>query len=334
MSLSGRSEAPNRGVKVHKTKGFLRRSGLVLILFILSSFHAIGSDRGAKIACLARLQHPSHEIYVSSQGASHLLPDRTQPTVGRRSARSRVELLNNSPHKEKYQRILRVASTHPHLYRLTLFVLSEIELLPQKPANHSEWIQFLNGSSVEDLNHRIYEGFHAISLLNTKVLHVAFEPKVGFFSDNLVRKSMDLEVRDPQSGRILAYKEIKRIYKYHNVKSVLKSILGKSTEIRPKVGDDVELSGIIYIGSPRVEGATAIDETQLRIEFERAAFNARISLEKRAEDGVNHGLDSLLLIDLELERYAKIYLRDDEITMTEGEYPLESAFRFLSFNND
>ncbi|MEZ4814249.1 MAG: hypothetical protein R3A80_03460 [Bdellovibrionota bacterium] len=261
-------------------------------------------------------------------GESHILPSKESTALLKKATLSRIQVLEAAPLWPKYEKALKVASEDPNLYRLTLYVLSELQSMDKLPLHHTEWIDFVAGSNLEDLRHRIYEGFHASILLKDKDIRLSFEAKQGFFFDTQARKSMDLRIQDPNTGEVISYKEIKRVYKHSSAIGALRSVVSKTAEIRPKVGDDVELSGIIYIGSPRLEGLDA--GTSTRDRMRDLAYSATLYLMHKIENDVEHGLDSVIFVDLELEYSIKLYIHDGKVHQSEAEFPLGSLFHFLS----
>lgn len=266
--------------------------------------------------CLAKL-HPAAEIYITREARTLLLPT---PSL-EKNPQSQEDTLHNSSRSGMYEDILRTA-VRPDLHALSLEVLSRLEFIHAQTeiGNYEAWLHFLLRSDQATLHHRIFEGLHALFLFDSYRARITFEPKRGFFFDYDRRdagKSMDLEVRDPETNALLSYKEVKRVSNFKAVSAAMASIVGKAKAIRPLVGEHIEIAGAIYIDGLKL---TTDDDRY----FESSDLHARVEgihLQMAGSD-----VDSLILVDLQLRYYIKIYrLADGSFFEIEGQYPLPDS---------
>jgi len=263
--------------------------------------------------------HPASEIYSAHTKSSHN-PEAPDHTVSKFSKRARQQILEKSALASKYNRILERAKDQPSLYKICLVVLSEFESSLVKPNNYEGWINFLNKSSSDELSHRIFEGIHVLMLSRLGKPTLAFEPEGGFFYDTQPRKTMDIEVRDHDTGRVISYKEIKQSSRHENAKELIRSVIKKTLEIRPKIDPGVELSGVIFLGNEIApENLSGIEAGH---RFFETSNNVRSYLKHRLEAHPELSLDSIVLVDVALEQYVKFYLIDGRYEETMGDYPI------------
>lgn len=313
--------------KQRKIASYLRFIGFwSLCLLFCSSLQAYNPP---KQSCGQSLvQHPASEIYSAHTKSSHKHEPSDHTTI-KLNKNARLSILKKSSLASKYERILERAKSYPGLYKICLVVLSEFESTLFKPKHYEGWINFLNKSSSEELSHRIFEGIHVLMLSRLGNPKLAFEPEGGFFYDTQSRKTMDVEVRDPNTGRVLSYKEIKQSSRHENAKELIRSVIKKTLEIRPKIAPEVELSGVIFLGSEIApEDLRGIEAGQ---KFLATSNSVRSYLKHRLEAHPELSLDSVVLVDLALEQYVKFYLIDGRYEESMGDYPIAE---FLHLNTN
>lgn len=270
--------------------------------------------------------HPAGEIY-SAHTRSTFNHEPADHRINKVNTRERLLILEQSKLASKYKRILERAKEKPSLYKLCLVVLSEFESSPNKPENYDGWVHFLNKSSLEELSHRIFEGIHTLMLSRLGKPRLSFEPEGGFFYDTHSRKTMDIEVRDHESGQVLSYKEIKQSSRHESAKDLINSVIRKTLEIRPKIDPEVELSGIIFLGSEIApENLSGLEAGRRFLETRN---KVKSYLHIRLTSTPELSLDSVVIVDVALEQYVKFYLVDGRYEEDMGDYPIAE---FLHMN--
>jgi hypothetical protein len=226
------------------------------------------------------------------------------------------EIIDNSPFEEKYQEILLKVSD-PVKYHWTEALLGSLELYHQqrRVENYASWINFIASSRSIELSHRLYEGFYALSILKMMNVVVSFEPGRGFFSlptEKNATKSMDLRLNDPITGKVIAYREVKRVQSSQNVFGAVKSSFAKADFALTRLAEKVELSAVLFIEGDlqdrnQSDGMTEKDFYPIAIKRIAYEFSIRSPA----------SLDAILVIHLKLNKFAKIYQLKDGRTQIE-----------------
>jgi hypothetical protein len=185
--------------------------------------------------------------------------------------------------------------------------------------NYESWIKFLTTNRPTELNYRLYEGAYALSVLRSMNVRVAFEPPKGFFSrleEKQASKSMDLRLSDPDTGKVLAFREVKRIGSSYNVVAGLKSAFRKADFAKSRLSERVELSAVLFIEGDIPE--YFVNEGMHEGDFyPQAIHRAAYEFSLRTKPS----LDSVLIINLKLKKFAKIYhLQNGKTQIEQGDF--------------
>ena len=230
------------------------------------------------------------------------------------------EVIQNSPFEEKYQDILLKVSD-PVKHHWTEALLGSLEFFHKEGRleNYSSWINFIASSRSIELSHRLYEGFYALCLLKMTYVKVSFEPGRGFFSlptDKNATKSMDLKLSDPHTGKVVAYREVKRVQSSQNVFGAVKSSFAKADFALTRLQEKVELNAVLFIEGDLQDynpNPEMTEKDYYPIAIRRIAYEFLI---RRPAS-----LDSILVIHLKLNKFTKIYqLKDGRTQIEEGEF--------------
>lgn len=229
-------------------------------------------------------------------------------------------ILENSELQESYATILRIL-VNPAKKAWAEKIFASLERYDQSVGieNYGSWIKFLSTNRPIELNYRLYEGAYALSVLRSMNVKVAFEPARGFFSrldDKYASKSMDLRLSDPETGKVLAYREVKRVGSSYNVVTGLKSAFRKADFALTRLTERVELNVVLFIEGEIPE--YFVNEGMHEGDFYPQAIH-RIAYEFSLR--AKPSLDSVLIINLKLKKYAKIYhLQDGKTQIEQGDF--------------
>lgn len=229
-------------------------------------------------------------------------------------------ILENSELQESYATILRTF-LNPAKKAWAEKIFASLEKYDQSIGieNYGSWIKFLSTNRPKELNYRLYEGAYALSVLRSMNVKVAFEPARGFFSrldDKYASKSMDLRLSDMETGKVLAYREVKRIGSSYNIVTGLKSAFQKADFALTRLTDRVELNAVLFIEGDIPE--YFINEGMHEGDFYPQAIH-RIAYEFSLR--AKPSLDSVLIINLKLKKYAKIYhLQNGRTQIEQGDF--------------
>ena len=229
-------------------------------------------------------------------------------------------ILENTELQESYATILRTL-VNPAKKAWAEKIFASLERYDQSVGieNYSSWIKFLSTNRPKELNYRLYEGAYALSILRSMNVKVAFEPSRGFFSrsdDKYASKSMDLRLSDPETGKVLAYREVKRIGSSYNIVTGLKSAFRKADFALSRLNERVELNAVLFIEGEIPE--YFVNEGMHEGDFYPQAIH-RIAYEFSLR--TKPSLDSVLIINLKLKKYAKIYhLQDGKTQIDQGDF--------------
>ncbi len=228
--------------------------------------------------------------------------------------------LSQSELKESYEIILKSLSD-PIKKAWAEKIFSSLERFHQRIGieNYESWIKFLTTNRSTELNYRLYEGAYALSVLRSMNVRVAFEPPKGFFSrleEKQASKSMDLRLSDPETGKVLAFREVKRIGSSYNVVAGLKSAFRKADFAKSRLSERVELSAVLFIEGDIPE--YFVNEGMHEGDFyPQAIHRAAYEFSLRAKPS----LDSVLIINLKLKKFAKIYhLQNGKTQIEQGDF--------------
>ena len=123
---------------------------------------------------------------------------------------------------------------------------------------------------------------------------------------------MDLRLNDPITGKVIAYREVKRVQSSQNVFGAVKSTFAKADFALTRLGEKVELSAVLFIEGDlqdrhQEEGMTEKDFYPIAIKRIAYEFSIRSPA----------SLDAILVIHLKLNKFTKIYQLKDGRTQIE-----------------
>jgi hypothetical protein len=230
------------------------------------------------------------------------------------------ETLLHSDLKSSYETILKSLSDPiKKAWAEKIFAALERFHLKVGIENYESWIKFLTTNRPTELNYRLYEGAYALSVLRSMNVRVAFEPPKGFFSrldEKQASKSMDLRLSDPETGKVLAFREVKRIGSSYNVVAGVKSAFRKADFALTRLTERVELSAVLFIEGEIPE--YFVNEGMHEGDFYPQAIH-RIAYEFSLR--TRPSLDSVLIINLKLKKFAKIYhLQNGKTQIEQGDF--------------
>lgn len=271
-----------------------------LIPFI---FAVLITIQGAEARCALFLN--PRLASVASNETSHL-PSGPHVVHGSLSSWAKLDVLMRSEERNFYLQIINNARSE-ETRKNVVDVLYFLETHGQHRAigNYDEWLHFLSRSKSAHLEHRLWEGVMASLLLASRDVQITFEPSGGFFSDGSGKaiKSMDLQVVDPESGKVLGYYEVKKLIDPHAVPSALRSVLEKVEKAREFGESDTELSAIIFVDSDPVR--TAAGHTTAEADFEHSKETVLFRLERHNRVHPNSKLSELILVHTGLHKFMK-----------------------------